>query len=144
LPDEQITISRRPDTIVCTGHCPHREFALPSDDVTVWPDGRVLVVREPQRPWTHDIQHFRVSTAEAAQFRKILLRYRDGAEHKTPKQVDPEAASFLPRPCTVEIRWSRHDNRDQMVACPPDPALAQVVRRALSTVHLYYDASRRR
>lgn len=70
--EQSITVSQRPEALVCAGVCPN-------NDVTVWADGRVLVVQhhpnEPDR-----FEHFQVTRAEAAQFRRIMLPYQSAAD----------------------------------------------------------------
>jgi len=64
---QPITVSQRFEGIICAGVCPN-------NDVTVWSDGRVSVVRHQSNGADH-LDHFRVTRAEAAKFRSILLPY---------------------------------------------------------------------
>jgi hypothetical protein len=69
--EQPISVSQRPEAIICAGVCPN-------NDVTVWPDGRVLVVRH-QLNARDQVEHFRVSHAEAIRFRGILLPHQAGS-----------------------------------------------------------------
>lgn len=131
-----IAISQRPQDVICAGVCPNA-------DVTVWRDGRVLVVRHHSgRP--DDVEHFRVSQDEAARFRSILLPYRPTSHQTDPDacKVDPQqgGAGVLKAP-QIEVRWCDDAGPARLRFITNNSV--EAVRQALWSVHLYIDGWRR-
>jgi len=126
--DQGITISlrTRTDLVVCTGFCPH-------EDITVWPDGAVVVNGTPRR---------RVAKAEAARFRTILAPFRSTASDS----VDP--SMVFPNACLLKVQWPAKVHRARPNACgdfmvptygqvnAQETNLFSAVQRALAAVHL--------
>ncbi len=103
--------------IICLGFCGY------SRHVTVWKDGQVL-----------DGQIYgRVSRAEAARFRSILLPFRP-----TGKQAYVDPSTVLPNSCPVKVKWPADHRGRQIVACGSysPGALFEAVKEAFKAVHL--------
>src|SRR4051812_37095018 len=136
----QINVAGRPWFGICLGACPDYE-------VTVWEDGRVVAVRH-RFEGADEVEQFRVSRAEAAEFRARLRRYRPVGDAPVPAfcdhHVPADEAPLLLKVTELEIRWS--DARpSRLVACATseNARLEEAIRRALWSVHLYLNAYRR-
>ena len=139
-PSESVTVARRPWFGICAGVCADY-------DVTVWNDGRVVSIRhnvdEPD-----EVERFRVSHAEAAEFRTKLHPYRPVGDAPVPEFCEhplrSDEASLLMKVAEIEIRWSdRRPNR--IVACDTkvNAKLVEDIKQALWSVHLYLTGNRR-
>jgi len=134
---DRTTISQWPPDIVCAGVCPDA-------DVTVWADGRVLVMRHhsPQ-----DVQHFRVSEDEVARFRSILLPYRPASDPTDPDvckgDEHRDAARVLGTP-VMEVTWCEGEGAARLGFLRfPISGFAEAIRQAPWSVQLYIDGRRR-
>jgi hypothetical protein len=133
---ETITVSRRPWFAICAGVCPYY-------DVTVRPDGHVLVKRG------NFEERFRVSPAEAADFFSKLRPFRPAGEE--PDQLicvhdgRPEDAPLVMKVREIEIKWSDTRHAARLTACDNSvyADLIEAIRQALWSVHLYVDGRRR-
>lgn len=139
------TVSRRLWYAICTGICPNY-------DVTVWADGRVLVVRRSANPDSRrdEVERFRVSSAEAAEFQRRLLPFRPAGQLPEPlvcyhADVRAEEAPLVLKVREVEINWSDPDHPARLVACDnaSGQGLTEAIRQALWSIHLYVNARRR-
>jgi hypothetical protein len=134
--EESITVSRRPWYPVCAGLCPYY-------DVTVWADGRVFTNRGNYE------ERFRVSRAEAADFRRKLRPFHPAGDQPDPLVCThdgrPEDDALVMKVTEIEIRWSGTRHPARLAAC--DNAvyadLTEAIRQALWSIHLYADGRRR-
>jgi len=150
VPDHSISVSTRTTFMVCTGVCPNY-------NLTVWPDGRVLVVRH----FTGDadeVKHFRVSPSEAAQFAHLLLPYRPSTS-LTPdscRHSEPSVPPFSMEGADLEITWLDEHSPTRLGFClfawddelaasykgpRPPTRFREVLRQALWSIHLFSDAT---
>jgi hypothetical protein len=95
------------------------------------------------------IDRFRVSPAEAAEFRAKLRPYRVTYDWPAPvckHDVRPEEAPLVMHVTEIEISWSdATGHATHLIACdePGFGGLNEAIRQALWSVHLYIDARRR-
>jgi len=128
--DRGITISLRtvstlpPEALVCLGVCRIGSYA----DVTVWPDGEVLLLGG---------EHFRVTKEEAARFRQILAPL-----FPTDNQAIGNSPDRLSKLCPVKVQWPADKNGARSMACGyysvggvQNPVFDTVVK-AFKAVHL--------
>ncbi len=109
----------------------------------------MLALRHRGNPGDDEVERFRVSRAEAADFRSKLLPYRPAGEQT--KLFDcfhtgrPEDAPMVMKAREIEIKWSGTGHPARLEAC--DNAiysdLTEALRQALWSVHLYQDGHRR-
>lgn len=132
-----VTVGIRHNYVMCAGICPNI-------DVTVWPDGRVLVVHHND---TGDVKRFRVSPSRASQFHELLAPYRtynlQRQQHACDDEVAEEQKPFMLKVTEIAITWGRAN--DRFVACktPDNAALREAIRQALWSVDLYISGQRR-
>jgi hypothetical protein len=140
---ETITISRRPWYAVCAGTCPNF-------DLTVWPDGRVLVIRHSLAGDPDELERFQVSPADVASFRSKLLPYRPADDWPAPAVCNHttslEEAPLVMKVTEIEIRWSGTDKAARLQASANQEETAPLVEaigQALWSVDLNVIGQRR-
>jgi hypothetical protein len=135
--EETVTVSVRPWFGICTGVCPNY-------DVTIWGDGRVFAVRYGFRALA-GIERFRVSRAEAAEFRRIMRPYRPAGNQRGEPvchhPVAPDDEPFVMKVREFEMVWSSQGVRRRLIACD-DPERNEALSRALRAIQMYPDGRR--
>ena len=105
--------------------------------MTVTSDGAVIAEFAGQQ------QRFRISRAEAAEFRKTLAPYRWSAPVTCEQVIGgkyPAPFSYPRRLGELKVTWTSRDGTSQLVACdtPENAALSNAIKGALKLLHLGY------
>lgn len=144
---ESITVSRQPWYGICAGVCPDYDVTVSNvGQVAVGRPSGVLHGQADGFPAFHVVDQFRVSRAEAAAFRRMLLPFRPSSEQREFPlcwhDVRPEERPLVLKVIEIEITWSGGDHPARLVTCD-GTSLNEAIRKALWSVHLYLDGRRR-
>lgn len=137
---ETITISQRWWFGICAGIC--RSY-----DITVSPQGQVFSRTLTLAGNAFHTERFRVTLAEAAHFRTILLPFRPVGLRRTQaicthdvRDLGPRERQFVRHVTEIQISWRGPRSSARLIGCenPQDARLQQAIWDALRVVHPRY------